>query len=226
MYAEQGCIHLRSPGKQVLVPGWYGVWIPPNTHHATWSTNAQLQMHAVCFPVEANQLHLHQRIRVFPVSTLLREMIRYTSRWGQAPLEEAQASQFLQVLGNILPGEMAQSIPVCLPSTRHPKLLRVTSYIQDHLTQSIHFTWLAREFGVSTRSLSRLFLQELGCSFSTYCKIARIMRALELIELGYDNVGQLALDVGYESLASFSTTFLAIVGQRPLAYMYGKGHRD
>ena len=224
MYADKGCVHLRSQEKQVLIPGWYGVWIPPNTYHATWSTSAQLHMRTICFPVDADKTYLRRTIAVFPVSVLLREMIRYTERWSQDLIDEAQANRFLQALTDILPGELEKSIPVYLPSTTHHKLLAVTAYIQENLAQPIRFPWLAREFGLSARSLSRLFLQELGTSFSTYCKIARIMRALELIEMGYDNVAQLATNVGYESMATFSTNFLAICGQRPLPYIHSRRH--
>ncbi|MFD2937827.1 helix-turn-helix domain-containing protein [Spirosoma flavum] len=224
MYAEKGCLHVSSQEKQVLIPGWYGVWIPPNTYHASWSTNSQLHMRAICFPVDAGKPCLCRTIAVFPVSTLLREMIRYTERWGQEPIHEAQATRFLQALEDVLPGEVEKSIPVCLPSTRHPKLLAITSYIQENLAQPINFLWLSREFGLSARSLSRLFMHELGSSFSTYCKIARIMRALELIEMGYDNVAQLATAVGYESMATFSNNFLALCGQRPLLYIHSKRH--
>ncbi|GAB4035569.1 helix-turn-helix transcriptional regulator [Spirosoma jeollabukense] len=224
MYAEKGCLHVSSQEKQVLIPGWYGVWIPPNAYHATWSTNSQLLMRAICFPVDADKMCLRQTMAVFPVSTLLREMILYTERWRQEPIDETQAIRFLQALEDVLPGELEKSIRVSLPSTRHPKLLAVTSYIQEHLAHPISFLWLSREFGLSARSLSRLFRQELGSSFSTYCKIARIMRALELIEMGHDNVAQLATDVGYESMATFSNNFLALCGQRPLLYIHSKRH--
>ncbi len=46
------------------------------------------------------------------------------------------------------------------------------------------------------RTLNRLFNQQFCTSFSSYYKIARIMRSLELIELGPENVSQLATDVG------------------------------
>jgi len=48
------------------------------------------------------------------------------------------------------------------------------------------------------------------------------MRALEMIEMGSDNVSQLANDVGYDSVATFSNNFLEICGFRPLQFINSK----
>lgn len=222
IYAEKGCIHVNSRTKQILIPSGYGVWIPPDTDHEIRSTSSQTNIRSICFPVADNNGSLRQTISVFPMSTLLREMIRYTNRWNQGPVDEAQATTFLQTVQGLLPEEIDKAVIVYLPSTTHAKLLPITTYIQTHLARPINVQWLASEFGLSVRTLSRLFRQQLGTSFSGYCKIARIMRALELIELGCDNVSQVATDVGYESLATFSNNFLAICGHRPLQFIHSK----
>jgi AraC-like DNA-binding protein len=222
IYAEKGCIHINSPEKHILIPGWYGVWIPANTDHQIWSNHSQLSIRSVCFPVTDNIASLHQSIVVFPVSRLLREMIHYTEKWSHGPNNDAQALTFLQAFQDLLPEAIEKSIVTQLPSTNHQKLLPVITYIHTHLAQPISFKWLASEFGFSVRTLSRLFTQQLGTSFSSYCKIARIMRALELIEIGCDNVSQLAAAVGYESLATFSNNFLEICGHRPLQFIRSK----
>ena len=129
---------------------------------------------------------------------------------------------FLQAVQDVIASEIQNSISVHLPSTVHPKLLPITEYLQRHLPETITFTSLANEFGVSIRTLSSLFVQELGIPFSTYRKISRIMRALEMIEMGSDNVSQLANDVGYDSVATFSNNFLEICGFRPLQFINSK----
>jgi AraC-like DNA-binding protein len=224
VYAENGCIHLNVSGKKVLLPGWYGAWIPPGTFHEIWSDSADLLVRAICFTVEASNDSLHQ-LAVFPASPLLKEMIRYSEKWNRVSGEDRQEQVFLQALQDVLPGEIARSVGVCLPSTSHEKLARLLEYLQSHLHEKISIDPLARHFGFSVRTLARLFNGQLGISFSGYCKIARIMRALELIEAGGDNVSQIAGAVGYESLATFSNNFLAICGNRPLHFINQKRTR-
>jgi transcriptional regulator GlxA family with amidase domain len=179
---------------------------------------------AICFTVEASNDSLHQ-LAVFPASPLLKEMIRYSEKWNRVSGEDRQEQVFLQALQDVLPGEIARSVGVCLPSTSHEKLARLLEYLQSHLHEKISIDPLARHFGFSVRTLARLFNGQLGISFSGYCKIARIMRALELIEAGGDNVSQIAGAVGYESLATFSNNFLAICGNRPLHFINQKRTR-
>lgn len=222
VYAEKGCIHLASESRKILLPGWYGAWIPADTHHEIWSDSSQLHMRSICFPVTASNHCLNGPISVFPVSVLLREMIRYTEKWSQGVQEEAQIATFLQAIQDLLPSEIDRAIPTCLPSTTHEKLAPVVSYIQQNLAQPVSLPFLASQHGLSVRTLTRLFTQQLGTSFSSYCKIARIMKALELIQTGNQNVSELALEVGYESLATFSNNFLEICGHRPLHFIQKK----
>ena len=218
VYAENGFIHLHVAGKKVLLPSWYGAWIPPNTLHEIWSDSPLLHMRAICFSMDSptNQL------TVFPVFSLLKEMIRYTEKWNELEQEDFRETTFLRAMLDLLAGEMTKSIKVCLPSTSHEKLSQLLNYLQNHLQEKNSIEFLAYHFGFSVRTLSRLFTQQLGVSFSSYCKLARIMKALELMETGNDNVSQIASSVGYESLATFSNNFLEICGNRPLYFINKK----
>lgn len=219
VYAENGFIHIHVADKKVLLPSWYGAWIPPNTLHEIWSDSPSLCMRAICFSGDAPISCLSHELAVFPVSPLLKEMIRYTEKWNERGQKDAQETTFLHALQDLLPEEMTKSIKVCLPSTSHEKLAQLLAYLQKHLHEKLSIDFLAHEFGFSVRTLSRLFIQQLGVSFSSYCKLARIMKALELMETGNDNVSQIACAVGYESLATFSNNFLEICGNRPLYFI-------
>ena len=59
-------------------------------------------------------------------------------------------------------------------------------------------------------------------SFSRYSKISRVIKALELIENGVDNVSEIASQVGYESISTFSNNFLEICGNRPIYFINKK----
>ena len=222
IYAEKGCIHLNSQDKMILIPSLQAVWIPADTYHEIWSDSPPMHMRSLCFPLTQPDEPINKTIAVFTTSVLLREMIRYTEKWSQVPQDISRINTFLKVIQALLPEEIEKSTPVYLPSTTHQTLLPVTRYIHAHLSGQINFKWLADHFAFSERSLSRLFMQQLGMPFSTYCKIARIMKALELIEMGKDCVSEIAGEVGYESLATFSNNFLEICGHRPLHFIRSK----
>ncbi len=222
VYAEQGCVHLHAEGKKVLLPGWYGAWIPPGMFHEMWSSSEHLFMRAICFPATCTADALPGRLSVFPVSPLLKEMIRYSEKWNQVSEEKSDERTFLQALQDLLPGEMAKAVGVCLPSTNHERLSGVLEYLQHHLHEKPSLETVAFHFGFSIRTLTRLFTRQLGVSFSSYCKVARVMQALELIEAGNDSVSQIASSVGYDSLATFSNNFLAICGNRPIYFINQK----
>lgn len=226
VYAEHGCIHVNSEGKKILLPGWYAAWIPSGTYHEIWSDSPQLHMRALCFPIAHPEVSLNHQLAVFPVSPLLREMIRYTEKWTQDSQGSSQATTLVQALQDLLPEEIANAIPVCLPSTSHTKLAQTLDYIQQHLHEKISIQQVASQFGFSVRSLTRLFTKQIGVSYSSYCKIARIMKALALIETGIDRVSELAGRVGYESLSTFSNNFLDVCGNRPLHFIHQKRRQN
>ena len=89
----------------------------------------------------------------------------------------------------------------------------------DHLGEKLSVVDLARQHALSTRTVSRLFQQELGMSVISFLKVARVAKALELLSLPGANVSETAYQVGYDSLPSFSNSFFEIVGTRPQAFL-------
>ncbi len=222
MYAENGYMHIHIDGKTLLLPGWYCAWVPAGTMHQVWSNCADLYIRTIFLDTAVHYHPVFGQALVFPVSVLLREMICYTGQWHMQPTSSGCEQNFLKVLQQILPEEMAKPVNVCLPSTMHEPLLRVLEYIQLHLQEKVSIVSVAKAFGFSVRTLTRLFNAHLGMSFSVYMKVARIIKALELIEHGHTNVSQVAYEVGYESLSTFSNNFLEICGNRPIYFINKK----
>ena len=215
IYAENGFVHLRVGDRQLLLPSWYAAWIPANTLHEIWSHSPQLVLRSLSFASDYIPQTDFGQLVIFPATDLQKEMIRYTSRWELASEETAQEKLFLQTLMSILPNEMTRASQIYLPDTKHDGLSKILVYIHKHLSDKISLAALASQFGYSMRNLSRLFTDQLGMPFSSYCKIARMLKALERIEQGETRVSQVAFEVGYESVATFSNNFLEVCGTRP-----------
>lgn len=219
VYAENGFVHLHVADKQLLLPSWYAAWIPAHTPHEIWSHSPQLLMRSLSFSSEYIQDSAFDNLAIFPATGLLKEMVRYTARWELAASESAQETLFLQSLISILPDEMAHASLIYLPDTKHAGLAKILAYIHENMSKKMSLVVLARQFGYSVRSLSRLFTDQLGMPFSSYGKTARMLKALERIEQGETSVSQVAFEVGYESVATFSNNFLEVCGYRPQQLM-------
>ena len=109
-----------------------------------------------------------------------------------------------------------------MPQAKDKRLGKILRHVENNLGETILFSNVAHEFGYSERSLSRLFQKDLGMSFIQYYTIRRILRAIELLLERKLSVKEVAEEVGYNSVPTFSNTFFKILGQRPSDYLNGE----
>ncbi|QHT67441.1 helix-turn-helix transcriptional regulator [Rhodocytophaga rosea] len=219
MFAENGLLHIHTENQKLLLPSWYCAWIPAGTSHQIWSSSTDLYIRTIYFEAPICNHSFFRQAVAFPASNLLKEMIGYTEKWNFKNEAGEEKKDFLKALIQVLPGEMAEKVNICLPSTTHEQLLQIVEYVQAHAHQKLSISSLSKEFGFSVRTLSRLFNTHLGITFSGYIKIARMIKAMELIKNGHTHVSHIAYQSGYESLSTFSNNFLEICGNRPLYFI-------
>jgi AraC-like DNA-binding protein len=75
---------------------------------------------------------------------------------------------------------------------------------------------------MSRRSFTRAFHRETGLSLSIWRQQACLFAAFPRLAAG-EAITSVALDLGYESIAAFTTMFKRMVGASPRAYFGGKG---
>lgn len=225
MFAENGLLHLHVGDKKLFLPSRYCVWIPANIPHQIWSNSAGLYIRSIHLDVLANQGQLLEEAIIFYASNLFKEMIIYSEKWSGKEGQDGFTKEFFYVLQRLLPAQMAQAMYVYLPTTTHEKLAQVIEYVQVHIQEKLSLTRVAKTFGFSDRTLTRLFSSHLGITFSAYMKMARMIKAVELIENGCTHVSQIAFQVGYDSLSTFSNNFLETFNMRPLDFINKKRGR-
>ena len=81
--------------------------------------------------------------------------------------------------------------------------------------------WAAR-VGASSRTLARLFEQELGMGFGQWRQQVRLAHAAPLIARGLP-LSRVASELGYASQSAFSAMFKKTFGQSPRAFF---AHRE
>jgi F0F1-type ATP synthase membrane subunit b/b' len=72
---------------------------------------------------------------------------------------------------------------------------------------------VAQQFGLSTRTLSRKFKDNMGMNYVRFLRALRITKSLELIAENKYNMYEIAMLVGYNSLSSFSNIFQKWTGK-------------
>ena len=94
----------------------------------------------------------------------------------------------------------------------------VKEYVSIHYMEDISFTELAKVVHISRTHLSRLFNNEVGCTFSEYLSRYRINKAIDILKKEKIQLKEVADLVGYKDYAHFSKVFKKQVGISPKKY--------
>lgn len=99
--------------------------------------------------------------------------------------------------------------------TKEPRVRQALAYLRENLREEVSVRTLAQEIGVAERSLSRLFLQELGLSPKQVLILFRMNEAEQLLRSGRTSVTDVAFEMGYRSVSQFITQFRKVTGRLP-----------
>jgi AraC-like DNA-binding protein len=103
-----------------------------------------------------------------------------------------------------------------VPPARH--LLRARDLADARYAEALEVDDLARVAGLSRAYFSREFRREFGVSPHAYLLTRRLERAAALLRNTDHSVAEICLDVGLQSVGSFTTSFKRAYGQTPTAY--------
>ena len=103
-----------------------------------------------------------------------------------------------------------------VPPARH--LLRAKDLADARYFEPLDVDDLARAAGLSRAHFSREFRRAFGDSPHQYLLTRRLERAAALLRNTDRSVAELCLDVGLQSVGSFTTSFTRTYGMSPTAY--------
>ena|ERR1700751_4305920 len=98
------------------------------------------------------------------------------------------------------------------------RMLRARDAMDRSFAQPLDVGAVARVAHVSEAHFSRQFRATFGETPHHYLQRRRVERAMELLRESDRAVTEISLDVGFNSLGTFSRTFSEIVGESPSAY--------
>jgi AraC-like DNA-binding protein/quercetin dioxygenase-like cupin family protein len=215
LYPTGGVLHLLTEQARLLLPAKHGALIPAGILHRLESNSPLMMLRTIYFRTQPDDPIEFGKLQTFPVDKLGQEMIAYTARWKEPDAESELELQMTDTLRLLVRQWCRTKLPLRLPATRHQRLNQVIDYIHADLGQRLPLSELAGRFGFSIRTLIRLFNLELGMTFGQYKKMARMIRATELLSENQLTVTEVMFKVGYESQSSFSRSFKVLLGVTP-----------
>ncbi|KAF1052002.1 MAG: HTH-type transcriptional regulator NimR [Burkholderia gladioli] len=101
------------------------------------------------------------------------------------------------------------------------RLRALCEAVLAHPAQAESLDYWAAHVGASTRTIARLFRQELGVSFTQWQQQALLARAIPLLNQGRPMSHVAAQELGYQSQSAFSAMLRRAFGKSPRAFMLG-----
>jgi AraC-like DNA-binding protein len=222
VYTEGGYIYIEVAGRVCFLPARHFMWIPAGVTHRIWSQSPAVHMFTIYFEANKTDEAFYRQPGIYYVNNLLREMILHTRGWaGHIGPGGYNRYMFAMAIKALLPSLRGNtgSLNYQIPTPTTPILIAVTRFAVSHLDEPITLPTLAKKFGTSPRTLSRLFMADMGTSYIKYLTTLRIVKAFELLAEGRHSIKEIAYQLGYSSVPTFSNIFYSHTGIRPTHYM-------
>lgn len=97
-------------------------------------------------------------------------------------------------------------------------LRRVREYVAAHYAQSLTLEQVAGQVALSPTYFSRIFKQEMGCTFVEYLTRVRLDEARRLLRTTTLSLAEIGYAIGYQSPNYFSEVFKSVEGMTASAY--------
>lgn len=214
IYVEKGFQYLHVGNDRHLLPLHHCAYIPPGLVHGSSSPLNQVYLRTIYFTIE-DCSGFYNEIHIFHTPEVLKQMILYTEKYSRLLKYDKSEDALLNAILLGLPDFSIQSLKLTLPVPSDFRLMEITSKLFEGLSDPIDVDQLMQNSGMSVRTFQRLFRKEMGMSLASYIRLLRMLKAIELLSESTCSISEIAYQVGYSSLATFSNTFKDVVGMSP-----------
>ena len=115
-------------------------------------------------------------------------------------------------------GSQAQFVERLVPAEETLWLAKLFEWSQSHLNEDLSVERLAKQAGMSKRTLSRRFAGEIGTSPIEWLIGLRLARAKQMLEKTARSIDEIASDTGFGSAPAFRHHFRRRLNTSPVAY--------
>lgn len=213
IYAPKGVIVANVDCKSWILSPTCAAWVRPNVPH---SIACLAPSHVATLYVDSAQCaRLPQDSCLMSITPLFREMVRKLSGFPDHFDPDSPRARLIPGVLDELQALPLQPLVLAMPTDR--RLRRMCQRLQRDPACDASIDVLAGEAGLSPRHLMRLFLLETGMQFGAWRQQMRLMASLPFLADGMP-VARVSQNVGYNSVAAFSTAFKRTFGTSPSQY--------
>jgi AraC-like DNA-binding protein len=215
--ASRGALRLEAHGR---------LWVLPPARAALIAAGEPIQV-AIPQPVTTSSVLFDPGfapepptpLTVFDLTPLARALVTECVSWPDAedPLPPYARSMF-GALAAVVWRLAEHPSTVSVPAGQSAELRRALALTDDRLADELRFDDIARDVGLTPRSLARRFEDECGMTWSAVVRRMRVLRAIERLATNGSSVTTIAHDVGYTSLSAFNGAFRDLTGRTPTQY--------
>lgn len=152
------------------------------------------------------------RPAIFSIQKTLRKMLdEYTKKMPH----------FEIVCSSLMTSALSEIVRDRSENTNKGKKLNIEEiilYIQEHYTENLTNTELAKIFHFHPNYISEVFRKILGKSLHQYVMEVRISNAISMLETGKMSISEIASETGFYDSSYFSRYFKKITGVSPKVY--------
>ena len=222
VYAARGVLAVHTERGTSVVPANRVAWTPAGfTHYHRAHGDTDMRI-VFLTPSLARLIPDHPC--VFLASDLAREvLLALTGPRNYDDDAPAYGRSARARLHRVLVDELreAPEQALHLPEPRDDRLQAIARMLREDPADNATLADLGRRIGASTRTLSRLFRDELGMTFYEWRTQLRVYRALVLLADGEDAT-RVAYACGWANPSSFIAAFTNVVGTTPGRYRAGR----
>jgi AraC-like DNA-binding protein len=211
IYASAGVMTVWTEAGSWIAPPHWAVWAPAHVRHGIRFSGQSAMRSLYVRPREATQIP--GRCAVIAVSPLLRELILRTVEIGMLDERISWHGAMAHLILEEIRERPTPSLD--LPMPKSPLLRAAAERILEGDPRPL--ARLAREIGISPRTLERRFAQETGMTLGRWRRQARLLDALRRLASGA-SVKVVAEEAGYSTPSAFVAAFGAVFGVTPARY--------
>jgi len=212
IYVVRGALHCEADGNVWIAPPTVVLWLPGGTPHNAYAYG-EYESYAVWVDADAG---MPSQCCISSVTPLLRELLLRAAAFPEKAPADSHESRILDVImGEIalLPWEN-----LCLPMPTNPRIRPLVEAMIADPASAASAAQSAARFGLSERTMARLFMQDLRMSWGEWRRQLLVTLALQRMANG-SSVQAVALSLGYDSASSFIAMFKRTLGKPPGQYL-------
>ncbi|RUY27365.1 AraC family transcriptional regulator [Mesorhizobium sp. M7A.F.Ca.US.001.04.1.1] len=213
LYGLTGVVTVTTPNGAWMMPPQRGMWIPPGAVHDVRMLG-QVQMRSL-YLEPASTMGMPEQCQVVGISSLMRGLLAEAVTIPTEYETDSRAGALMTLILHEI--RVLPPLPLALPLPSHDALARLCRrFIMQPSPHDTIDEW-SRALRVSRRTFTRLFRRETGLSFVLWRQQACVMAALPRLAAG-EAVTTVAIDLGYDNPAAFTSMFKRILGTAPREY--------